>query len=110
MDAPVPAREPGIDSRADFVAELASRLHAYGTTAHRLEGAIQQVAQRLGLDCEVWSNPTGIILSFANPADANRRITRVVRLAPGEQNLGRLAAADGIAEDVLAGRLAPVAG
>ena len=37
-------------------------------------------------------------------------ITRVIRLEPGEQNLGRLAATDAIAEDVLAGRLEPLDG
>jgi uncharacterized membrane protein YjjP (DUF1212 family) len=102
---PHPAR---FEARVAFVAELASRLHAYGTTAQRLEGAVEGVAQRLGLDCEVWSNPTGLILNFADPSRGQHEgITRVIRLEPGEQNLGRLAATDAIAEDVLAGRLAP---
>ena len=91
--------------RVDFIVELARRLHIYGTSAHRLEGAVNQVARRLQIDAEVWSNPTGMILSFPDhergPAYS---MTRVIRLDPGEENLGRLAAADGIAEDVLAGR------
>ena len=108
MNEPVPIGHAIYEARAAFVAELATRLHAYGTTAQRLEGAVAGVARRLGLECEVFSNPTGVILSFADPARGQHEgITRVLRLEPGEQNLGRLAATDAIAEDVLAGRLAP---
>ena len=92
-------------ARVDFVVELARRLHMYGTSAQRLEGAVNQVAQRLRIEAEVWSNPTGMILSFPDPERGpGYPLTRVIRLEPGEENLGRLAAADGIAEDVLAGR------
>lgn len=93
-------------ARIDFLTELARHLHAYGTTAQRLEGALQAVAERLGVECEPWSNPTGIILSFSDPAHFNERnMTRVVRLSPGETDLYRLAQADRIAEEVMAGRL-----
>jgi uncharacterized membrane protein YjjP (DUF1212 family) len=91
--------------RVAFVVELARRLHMYGTSAQRLEGAVGAVARRLGIEAEVWSNPTGMIVSFSDPERGPAyKMTRVIRLDPGEENLGRLAAADGIAEDVLAGR------
>ena len=91
--------------RVDFIVELARRLHICGTSAHRLEGAVDQVARRLRIDAEVWSNPTGMILSFPDPERGPAYpMTRLIRLDPGEENLSRLAAADGIAEDVLAGR------
>lgn len=111
MSTPATDPQARFEARAGFVAELATRLHAYGTTAQRLEAAIEAVAQRMGLECEIWSNPTGLILSFADPSrGAHNGITRVIRLDPGEQNLARLAATDAIAEDVLAGRMAPVDG
>jgi uncharacterized membrane protein YjjP (DUF1212 family) len=92
--------------RVDFVIELARRLHMYGTTAQRLEGAITSVARRIDVYCEVWSNPTGMILSFADFQRSHESsITRVIRLDPGEDHLGRLARADFIAEEVLAGRM-----
>lgn len=101
----------GFGARAGFLVELARHLHAYGTTAQRLEGALCAVARRLRVDCEVWSNPTGIILSFSDPArGAMTEVTRVIRLEPGETDLRKLAAADAIAEEVLAGRFAPEAG
>lgn len=106
MNAPVLMPQSDYEARTDFVTELASRLHAYGTTAQRLEGAVEGVANRLGLDCEIWSNPTGMILSYADPVRGQQNgITRVIRLDPGEQNLSRLAATDQITEDVLAGKL-----
>lgn len=94
-------------ARLAFVVELAEHLHAYGTTAQRLEGALNAVASRLGLECEPWSNPTGLILSFSDPSrpPGEGDTTRVIRLPPGDTNLARLCEADRIAEDVMAGRM-----
>jgi len=94
-------------TRIDFVVNLAARLHAYGTTAQRLEGAIAAVAARLGLRCAPWSNPTGMILSFSDAGrdDALADTTQVIRLPPGEVDLRKLWLADDIAERVLDGRL-----
>lgn len=93
-------------ARIEFLVELARRLHAYGTTAQRLEGAISAVARRLGLECDPWSNPTGMILSFSDPhGPLLSGVTRVIRLQPGDVDLGKLCRADAIAEQVLAGKL-----
>jgi len=90
-----------------FMVELATHLHTYGTTAPRLEGAIISVAERLGVDCEPWCNPTGMILTFSDPErpPGESDISRVIRIPPGEINLGKLCEVDQIAEDVVAGRL-----
>ena len=92
-------------ARIAFVSDLAERLHGYGTTAQRLEGTIIAVAQRLGLECEPWSNPTGIILSFSDPTrpPGETDTTRVIRLGPGDTDLYKLCEADRIAEAVMAG-------
>ena len=92
--------------RIAFVVELATRLHIYGTTAQRLEGAIGAIARRLGLRCNPWSNPTGMILSFSDATADSPLLdtTQVIRLEPGSTDLRKLCAADAIAEDVLAGR------
>lgn len=93
------------DTRVDFVVELAGRLHAYGTTAHRLEGSVMAVATKLGLECGAWSNPTGMILSFGEAGRGRRDTVRVVRLPPGETDLYKLCEADRIAEAVMSGEL-----
>ncbi|KRG43584.1 hypothetical protein ARC20_09095 [Stenotrophomonas panacihumi] len=93
--------------RVAFVSEIASRLHSYGTTAQRLEAALIALSQQLDLDCEPWSNPTGVILSFSDPSKAigSSDITRVIRLAPGENDLYKLSVADYIADSVAQGRM-----
>ena len=68
MQASIDTAATGFAERVAFVIALAQRLHAYGTTAQRLEGAVIAVTQRLGLECEPWSNPTGLILSFSEQA------------------------------------------
>jgi len=104
-----PDRSPTYCDRINFLLQLASSLHNYGTTAQRLEAAITKVATRLELRCNPWSNPTGLILSVSDariPVEENPpETTRVVRLEPGDIDLGRLAAADAIAEQVLSGQM-----
>lgn len=91
--------------RIAFMVELAERLHIYGTTAQRLEGALLSVAERLRLDCEPWVSPTALILSFSDPQRLTGAsdITRVIRLSPGDNDLYRLAETDRIAEAVIGG-------
>lgn len=97
-------------ARVEFMVELATRLHAYGTTAQRLEGAVSAVAARLGLRCEPWASPTGMILSFseASPSGSRANTTQVIRLAPGDVDLRKLCEVDAIAESVQRGELAIV--
>lgn len=104
--------DAGYVERIAFVVELAERLQAYGTTVQRLEGAIESVARRLGLECEPWVNPTGMILAFNDPSRpaGMSDTTRVVRLGTGDTDLYRLCEADRIAEEVMAGTLQIPAG
>ncbi|MGN6112050.1 MAG: threonine/serine ThrE exporter family protein, partial [Luteimonas sp.] len=103
----MPRTEAGYAARIAFVVELAGHLHAYGTTAQRLEGAVMAVATELGLDCEPMSNPTGMTLSFSDPdrPPGETDTTRVIRMPPGDTDLAKLVEADRIAEEVMAGRL-----
>ena len=60
--------DAGYTERIAFVVELAKHLHAYGTTAQRLEGALVSVAQQLGLHCEPWINRAIILQHLYAPA------------------------------------------
>lgn len=96
------------NTRVAFLLELARRLHQYGTTAPRLEMAVTLSARRLGLQADVWSSPTAIIISFADLAQGDgeaAQLTQVMRLAPGDINLARLCKADQIADQVIAGEI-----
>lgn len=98
--------------RIAFVVDLARHLHAYGTTSQRMEAAIESVARKLALECEPWCNPTGIILSFSDPARpaGESDTTRIIRPGLGDTNLRKLCEADRIAEDVINGRMGISAG
>ncbi|MDE2246023.1 MAG: threonine/serine exporter family protein [Xanthomonadaceae bacterium] len=99
------------DARMAFVAEIARRLHQYGTAAPRLENAVSLVAQRLGLAAEVWCSPTAIILTLAEPGgNDSPPLTQVMRLPPGDVHLARLCVVDRIADQVIAGALDVSAG
>jgi uncharacterized membrane protein YjjP (DUF1212 family) len=95
------------DARATFLTELARRLHVAGVAASRLEGAVLSTARALDISCEIWSAPTGLLLSLGDVhAPAAPQHTRVLRLEPGNVDLSALVTVDRIAEDVIAGRLA----
>ena len=98
--------------RIAFVVDLARHLHAYGTTSQRMEAAIESVARKLTLECQPWCNPTGIILSFSDPARpaGESDTTRIIRPGLGDTNLRKLCEADRIAEDVINGRMGIGAG
>ena len=113
VDTLAPANtDAGYVERIAFVVELAERLQAYGTTVQRLEGAIEAVARRLGLECAPWVNPTGMVLAFRDPARPTGMsdTTRVVRLGSGDTDLYRLCETDRIADEVMAGTLDVPAG
>ena len=95
-----------LDARVRFLTELGRRLHVAGVSASRLEGAVRSTARALGIAAEIWSTPTGLLLSLGD-ADAlnGTQQTRVLRLEPGDIDLSALVALDRIAEDVAAGRL-----
>jgi uncharacterized membrane protein YjjP (DUF1212 family) len=94
--------------RMAFVVEIARRLHQYGTSAPRLEDAIDAVSARLQLNCHSLSTPTSILFSFTERsagADALAELTQVIRVAPGQDDLRNLSAVNEIADRVTAGDL-----
>jgi uncharacterized membrane protein YjjP (DUF1212 family) len=60
----------------------------------------------MGIDCAIWSSPTGILLSLGDRNDpAAGQQTRVLRLDPAQPNLSELSTLDNVAAQVLEGRL-----
>jgi len=95
------------DIRLRFLSELAKRLHQYGTTTTRLEASVESLSHKLGIDTQIWSSPTGILLSFrdTHPEAPEQRVSEVLRLSPGETNLRRLVDTDEVADKVFRGRM-----
>jgi uncharacterized membrane protein YjjP (DUF1212 family) len=101
--------EPDLDQRHTslFVLRLGHALHASGYAAHSLEDVLQKVCDRLDVIGQFFTTPTAIMASFG-PLD--RQQTHLIRVQPGELNLGRLSALDDVVQGVLSGTLTPEAG
>ncbi|MDR3389298.1 MAG: threonine/serine exporter family protein [Rudaea sp.] len=93
-------------ARMQFVVEIARRLHQYGTSAPRLEAAIDSVSARLDLNCHSLSTPTSILFSFTQrgkAANALAEVTQVIRVSPGQDDLRNLSEVNEIADRVIDG-------
>jgi uncharacterized membrane protein YjjP (DUF1212 family) len=94
--------------RMQFVVEIARHLHQYGTSAPRLEDAIDSVCARLDLRCHSLSTPTSILFSFTqrgHDASALAEFTQVIRVAPGADDLRNLCEVNEIADRVTDGSI-----
>lgn len=101
------AAEPN-PAAVSFILRLVRALHGYGESAQRVEDIVEAMAVRLGLQgVQVFSTPTSIMASFG-PLGTQR--THMLRVRPGEVNLGRLAALEQISVDVAQGRRTPAEG
>ncbi|HET7232656.1 MAG TPA: threonine/serine exporter family protein [Longimicrobium sp.] len=90
---------------AGFVLHLGRALHSYGTPSNRLEEILGAMSRRLGLgEAQVFSQPTSIMASFG---PIGRQRTHMLRVEPGEVNLGKLAAVERVSLEVAHGRLTP---
>jgi uncharacterized membrane protein YjjP (DUF1212 family) len=78
------APEPAADR---FLARLARMLHEAGTPAHRLEGLLQNCADRLGVRLSVFSLPTWIHISIGE--EGSQRVISF-RVDPGSPKLAML--------------------
>ena len=85
-----------------FIALLARMLHEAGTPAHRLEGLLQNCAERLGLEISVFSLPTWINIAFGREG-AQRSIS--FRVDPGSPKLAMLEETYLVADRVARGEL-----
>lgn len=104
---PGPVYYPGEQDAIGFVLRLGRALHTYGYAAHRLEQVLDQAAHRLGLTGQFFSTPTSIFASFG-PQDNQR--TFLIRVEPGDVDLGRLAMLDEVTIKVLHGGVSPATG
>ncbi len=75
------------DEKATLVLQLGRALLSLGSPAHRLEAAMELVANRLGLVGQFFSTPTSL---FAALGDGSSQQTFMIRAAPGNVSLAKL--------------------
>lgn len=91
-----------------FVMHLGRALHSYGEASHRLEDILGAMADRLGLHgAQFFSQPTSLMASFG---PVSRQRTHMLRVQPGDVNLGNLAAVERLAVEVARGEISPEEG
>src|SRR5262249_12642374 len=73
----------------------------------RLEEGLRTCCDRLGIEAELFTTPTTIIMSFGRPTELR---TRMMRVEGGELDMGKLALVDALADDVASHRLSPAEG
>jgi uncharacterized membrane protein YjjP (DUF1212 family) len=76
---------------------LGRALHSYGLSADALESALEAASAQLGLEANFFTTPTSIFAAFGPP---ERQRTHLIRVYPGEVDLGKLARLDAVARDV----------
>lgn len=103
------AREEGDEwaHAIGFILRLARALHTYGYTAQALEEMMAISSRRFGLAGEFFSTPTSIFAAFGAH---ERQRTYLLRVEPGDVDLGKLARLDQVTVGVLRGQLTPVEG
>ena len=90
-----------------FVLSLGRALHTYGYPAHRLEEMMGRMSVRFGLQGQFFSTPTSIFASFGAQDDQR---TYLMRVTPGEVNLGKLTELDDVIIGVLRHATSPETG
>ncbi len=103
----VPDDHDDRDAAIGFVLALGRALHRYGAPAHRLEEGLQRVTGKLGLEAEIFTSPTALIMSFGQPTELK---TRLLRVEGGELDMGKLAQVDALADDVIEHEITPAEG
>jgi uncharacterized membrane protein YjjP (DUF1212 family) len=98
--------DPMAEERAPlaFILKLGRALHTYGYPAHNLESILEVVTRRLGLEGQFFSTPTSIFVAFGPQHDQR---THLLRVEPGETDLGKLADLDETTSRVLSGDMHP---
>lgn len=100
QDARVTARQ--------FVLEIGRAMHALGSPSYRVEDTMDACCRVLGLEGAFFSTPTAIFAALGPKGDEPR--TSLLRVVPGEHDLGRLAELYRIRDEVVRGQATPEVG
>lgn len=111
-DAPLPAtRAPAYsmeeEAAVGFILRLGRALHMYGLSADALEHSLEAMSQRLQLEAHFFTTPTSIFAAFG---PTERQHTHLIRVFPGEVDLGKLARLDAVSREVEHGDLSVLEG
>lgn len=93
-----------LDATFHFILRVGRALLSFGLPAQRLEEALTRIAVALGLRIDCFAIPSALVATLS---DGTHRRTRVVRLYPGDTDLERLCAVQGLVGRVERKELSP---
>jgi len=88
-----------------FVLELGRAMHALGSPSYRVEDAMVACCRALGLEGSFFSTPTAIFAALGEPGSEPK--ATLLRVVPGDHDLGRLAELNAIRDAVVRGEATP---
>lgn len=91
-----------------FVLEIGRAMHALGSPSYRIEDTMDACSRALGLEGSFFSTPTAIFAALG-PIGTEPK-TMLLRVAPGDHDLGRLAELYAVRDEVVQHRLSPELG
>lgn len=91
-----------------FVLEIGRAMHTLGSPSYRIEDSMDACCRALGLEGSFFATPTAIFAAIGERGGEAR--TTLLRVQPGDHDLGRLAALYAIRDEVVRGQLPPEAG
>jgi len=90
--------------RRKFIINLGKALHKFGTPAYRLEAHLSNVAAILGLGGSFIVTPTSLTFALWLKGEHDAQHNYVVRVKPGDLDLGSLARTDELVEELACGQ------
>lgn len=91
-----------------FVLEIGRAMHALGSPSYRIEDTMDACSRALGLEGSFFSTPTAIFAAIG-PLGTEPK-TMLLRVTPGDHDLGRLAELYAVRDEVVQKRLSPELG
>lgn len=86
-----------------FIIKLGKALHTFGTPAYRLEAHLTSVSKLLNLQAYFLATPTSLTFVISESEDEQEH-THIVRVNPGEIDLGSLARTDKLVDELSSGQ------
>ncbi|MBE8167054.1 MAG: threonine/serine exporter family protein [Shewanella sp.] len=85
-----------------FIIKLGKALHKFGTPAFRLEAHLMKISRNLGLEGNFVISPTS--MTFVLHHDEEQEYNHLARVKPGDLDLGALARADELVDELISGQ------
>jgi len=86
-----------------FIIRLGKALHKFGTPAYRMEAHLQNVSKFLGLQASFIITPTTLTFIMSGD-DEHQDYNHMLRVKPGELDLGSLARTDELVDELSSGQ------